>query len=105
MLSTDTRIRLENIANRIALGESVNLDEMIWAEKWSKHNRSAAGIMRQARRRASTGETHPDSLDTFMNAMDLGDPDPANHHTGPMSPDELTNFFKSRDDEEWLQRD
>ena len=47
MLSTQYRLRLEAICERIATGESVELSEMIWAEKLAKANRSAATILRQ----------------------------------------------------------
>lgn len=52
MLSTEYRLRLEFICNRIANHEEVKLEEMIWAEKLAKANRSAATILRQARRKA-----------------------------------------------------
>ena len=50
MLSTAYRLRLEAICDKIIKGESVELGDMIWAEKLSKSNRSAATILRQARR-------------------------------------------------------
>ena len=52
MLSTAYRLRLEAICDKIVSGENVELSEMIWAEKLSKANRSAATILRQARRKA-----------------------------------------------------
>ena len=98
MLSTQTRLRLEEIAGKIERGETVSLDEMIWATKWEKVNRSAASIMRTARRRVITGDTHPDGLDHFIERMDLGFENPADHKIGPMSPDELADFFHNDDD-------
>jgi hypothetical protein len=53
MLSTQYRLKLELICDKIVNGESVELTEMIWSEKLAKANRSAATILRQARRRAS----------------------------------------------------
>ncbi len=103
MLSTDVRLRLQEIARKIENKQEVSLNEMIWAEKWAKANRSAYSILRTARRRAITGETHPDSLDGFIEAMDLGFENPTNHHVGPMSPDELADFFHNEDDS--LKRD
>jgi hypothetical protein len=106
MLSTETRLRLEDIAARIAGGLDVTLAEMQWAQKWADHNRSAAAILRKARRRALTGEPERGSLDELMEGMDLGDPDPSNHLIGPQNPVDLANWFK-RDDEEsdWRQHD
>jgi hypothetical protein len=105
MLSTQYRLRLEAICEKIVNGESVELSEMIWAEKLSKANRSAATILRQARRRASNPNMKEGSLDDFMNAMDLGDPDPSNHRTRFNSVDDILDFFTQDKPEDWRQRD
>lgn len=93
MLSTETRLRLEEIALKIQNHEEVSLSEMIWAEKWSKVNRSAASILSKARRISIQGEAHPDSLDGFLQAMDLGNSDPSTHLIGPQDVDSLADFF------------
>jgi hypothetical protein len=98
MLSTQTRLRLQEIAGKIERGDEVSLDEMIWAEKWSKSNRSAAEIIRKARRISIQGKGDPGSLDEFLQTMDLGNADPSTHHVGPMTPDELADFFHNDDD-------
>jgi len=105
MLSTQYRLRLEAICERIVKGESVELSEMIWAEKLSKANRSAATILRQARRRAANPDMTEDSLDGFMNALDLGDPDPSNHRTGFNCVDDIVDFFTQDKPEDWRTRD
>ena len=110
MLSTQYRIKLEGICLKIANGETVELSEMIWAEKLSKSNQSAASILRKARRRAANPDMQEDSLDGFLNALDLGDPDIQNHRTGFNSPDEIVDFFKRDDIDEdsnntWRRRD
>jgi len=76
MLSTQYRLRLEAICEKIAMHEEVSLEDMIWCEKLAKVNRSAATLLRQARRRAANPDMQEGSLDDFMNALDLGDPDP-----------------------------
>ena len=105
MLSTQYRLRLEAICERIAKGESVELSDMIWAEKLSKSNRSAATILRQARRRVANPDMQEDSLDGFMNALDLGDPDPSNHRTRFNGADDIIDFFTGDKPEDWRQRD
>jgi hypothetical protein len=105
MLSTETRLRLEDIAARIAGGLNVSLEEMQWATKWSEHNRSAAAIIRKARRRAISGEPEEGSLDELIEGMDLGSPDPADHLCGPQNPVDLANWFKRDDSEDWRQHD
>ena len=105
MLSTQYRLRLEAICECIAKGESVELSDMIWAEKLAKANRSAATILRQARRRATNPDMQEGSMDDFMNAMDLGDPDPSNHRTRFDSADDIIDFFSQDKPEDWRTRD
>ena len=65
MLSTQYRLRLEAICDKIIAHEDVSLEDMIWAEKLAKANRSAATMLRQARRRAENPEMTEDSMDGF----------------------------------------
>jgi hypothetical protein len=98
MLSTQYRLRLEAICNKIATGDEVSLEDMIWAEKLAKANRSAATILRQARRKASNPDMKEGSLDEFLNIMDLGHPDPSEHRTRFNGADDIADFFKTDDD-------
>lgn len=101
MLSTEYRLRLEFICKKIANGEEVQLQDMIWAEKLSKANTTAREWLRKARRQATTG----DELDNFLNDMGLGDPDPSNHKTGFGGADEIVEWFKEDRPDDWRQRD
>jgi len=103
MLSTDTRLRLEDIAARIAGGLSVTFEEMTWAQKWASHNRSAARIINQARRVSIQGKPSRGSLDELLNDLDLGDPDPQNHLIGPQDPTNLARWFTKS--ENWFLKD
>ena len=98
MLSTAYRLRLQEICDRIARGEAVELNEMIWAEKLGRANRSAGSILRKARRKAANPEMTEESLDGFLNALDLGDPDPRNHRTGFNSADDIADWFRNDDE-------
>jgi hypothetical protein len=107
MLSTVYRLRLEEICEKIVKGETVELNEIIWAEKLAKANRSAATILRQARRKAENPDMVEGDLDDFMNRMDLGG---LGHERfgrrGFDSPDDLHDWFKrDEDDDTWRQRD
>lgn len=107
MLSTQYRLRLEEICDKIVKGESVELSEMIWAEKLAKANRSAATILRQARRKAENPDMQEGDLDDFMNQLDIGG---LGHERfgrrGFDSPDDLHDWFKrDEDDDTWRQRD
>jgi len=105
MLSTQYRLRLEAICERIVKGESVELSDMIWAEKLAKANRSAATLLRQARRRAANPDMQEGSLDDFMNALDLGDPDPSNHRNRFRGADDIIDFFSEDKPDDWRTRD
>jgi hypothetical protein len=106
MLSTQYRLKLEAICEKIALHEEVSLEDMIWAEKLAKSNRSASKILRQARRRAENPNMKEGDLDDFMNQLDLGG---LGHERfgkrGFDSPDDLLDWFKRDDESDWRQRD
>jgi hypothetical protein len=108
MLSTAYRLRLEGICNKIVKGETVDLSEMIWAEKLAKANRSASTLLRQARRRAENPDMTEDSLDGFLNALDIGGL--GNERFGISgfdTVDDIVDFFSEGRDkpEDWRQRD
>jgi hypothetical protein len=105
MLSTEYRLRLESICSKISKNEEVQLNDMIWAGKLAKANRSAGEMLRKARRVARTPEMQEGDMDDFLNQLDLGDPDPSNHRTTFDSVDEIANWFKQDKPDDWRQRD
>ena len=105
MLSTEYRLRLEFICSRIAAQEEVQLEDMIWADKLAKANRSAGEMLRKARRKANNPDMVEGSLDDFLNQMDIGDPDPSNHKTGFKSAEEIVDWFQQDKPSDWRQRD
>lgn len=106
MLSTQYRLRLEEICGRIAKHEAVGLEDMIWAEKLAKANRSAATILRQARRKAENPDMKEGDMDDFLNQLDIGG---LGHErfgkTGFDSVDDIVDWFTDDKPEDWRQRD
>lgn len=106
MLSTQYRLRLEYICNRISKHEEVKLEDMIWAEKLAKVNRSAATILRQARRKAENPDMQEGDLDDFLNQLDIGG---IGHERKGVSRfndiDEIVDFFTEDKPDDWRQRD
>ena len=105
MLSTQYRLRLEAICEKIVLHEEVSLEDMIWAEKLAKANRTAGTMLRQARRKAENPDM--DAMDDFLNQLDIGG---IGHERfgrrGFDNPDELLDWFKRDEDEtDWRTRD
>ena len=105
MLSTEYRLRLEFICQRIATNQPVELTEMIWADKLAKANRSAGEMLRRARRQALKPDMQEGDIDDFLNRMDLGDPNPNNHKTGFDSADDIVEWFSHDKPDDWRQHD
>lgn len=106
MLSTQYRLKLEEICNKIINHETVELSDMIWAEKLSKANRSAATILRQARRRAENPNMTEDSLDGFLNALDIGGTGIESRGVRRFDTvDDIAEFFKQEKPDDWRTRD
>ena len=100
MLSTQYRLRLEAICRSIAAGTEVPLEDMIWAEKLSKANTSARGMLSSARRL----KTDDDS--TFLKYLDIGDPDSRQHKRGFNGADDIADWFRNdKRSDDWRQRD
>ena len=98
MLSTQYRLRLEYICERIINGHEVQLGDMIWAEKLAKANQSASEILRRARRKARNPDMKEGDIDDFLNQLDLGDVDPRDS-------DDTANWFHRDRPDDWRQRD
>jgi hypothetical protein len=97
---------LEEICDKIVSGRNVELSEMIWAEKLSKANRSAATILRQARRKAENENMTEDNLDGFLNALDIGGiGNERKGISGFNSVDDIVDFFKEDKPDDWRQHD
>ena len=104
MLSTQYRLRLEAICEKIVLHEEVSLEDMIWAEKLAKANRSAGTMLRQARRRAENPEM--DEMDDFLNQMDIGGLGNERFGRGRFSgADDIADWFGEEKPDDWRQRD
>lgn len=106
MLSTQYRIKLEGICERIAAHEPVGLEDMIWAEKLAKANRSAATILRQARRKAENPDMVEGDMDDFLNQLDIGGL--GNERFGKRrfdSVDDMVDWWTEDRPDDWRQRD
>jgi hypothetical protein len=101
MLSSSTRLKLQNIVSRIGSGDAVTLEERIYLQKFADRDRTVADWLRQARRRqqASSG----DALDRLMAELDLGDSEPGPpFRPDPEDPGDLGDWFGQAPD--WLRR-
>ena len=99
MLSTAYRLRLVDICKSIAAEQEVGLEDMIWAEKLAKANTSARGMIKQARRLARNPN------DSFLNNLNIGDPDSSKHKRGFSGAEDIAEWFKNERSDDWRQRD
>jgi hypothetical protein len=102
MLSTETRLRVEFICERISLGAPVEFNDMFWIQKWADRNPTVSKMLRQARRAAVQGEEATD-MDQFCQALDIGEPDPSEHLSGPQDPVTLAEWFTNK--QKWFRGD
>jgi hypothetical protein len=106
MLSTQYRLRLEAICERIVKGEEVSLEDMIWVEKLAKSNRSAATILRQARRTAENPNMQEGDMDDFLNQLDIGGTGLDRFgKKGFRDTDDMVDWWTEEKPNDWRQRD
>ena len=103
MLSTEYRLRLEYICNRISKGEEVKLEDMIWADKLARANRSAGEMLRKARRHAANPDMVEGSIAKILRKYFFRDP--SRHVSSFNSPDEIVDWFRQEKPGDWRQRD
>ena len=98
MITTSTRLRLQEICQRIALGESVTLAERIELQKFADRDRSVLSWMNRAQRRQQQGAVT--GLSELLMDMDLGSSGLSNEQRPE---DDLGEWFGNADP--WLRRD
>jgi hypothetical protein len=79
---------------------------MIWVEKLAKANRSAATILRQARRKAENPDMVEGGMDDFLNQLDIGGL--GNERFGKRgfdSIDDMVDWWTEDKPDDWRQRD
>ena len=103
MLTTKLRLQMEEICQRIELGQEVSFSDMNLIQKCANTNRTVYDMLQRARRRAAQGTFQEGGLDDFLDKLNIGNPDPSTHITKDSSIDDLANFFKS--DNDHMRRD
>lgn len=94
MLSTEMRQRVEFICSRIAQSASVELSDITWLQKLASRNPSVNSKLKKARDIAMNGQASQESLDGFMQAMELGDTEDS--LSGAQDPVTLAEWFQTK---------
>jgi hypothetical protein len=98
MLSTSTRLRLQEILERISSGRPVSLSERVYLQKFADRDRTVASWLRRAQRRQQGPPA--DGIDQLLADLDLGSPHPNDGYRP--GEDDLGDWFGGAPT--WLRR-
>ena len=75
MLSTSSRLRIQNILLRLAKNQQVTLQERIYINKYADRDQTVYSWLKKAKQLQQSNESM-DSIDDLMFELGLGSPDP-----------------------------
>ena len=90
MLSTSSRIKIQEILTRIARGNEVTLKERIYINKYASRNQNVSAWLRKASHLQRQGQSC-NQIDELLNGLDLCSSDP--HGTYNPDQDDLGEWF------------
>ena len=99
MLTTSTRLRIQEILTRIAKGKEVTLDERIYINKHASNNQNVSAWLRKASY-LQRNKLIPNSSDELLNGLDLCSSDP--YSTFNPEQDDLGEWFSGAPS--WIRR-
>ena len=99
MLSTNSRIRIQEILTRISKGNKVTLEERIYINKYANKNQNVAIWLKKASR-LQRNQPILDPLSELLNGLDLNSDEP--HSTYNQDVDDLGEWFSGAPS--WIRR-
>ena len=99
MLSTSTRLRIQEIITRIARGNEVTLEERIYISKYASKNQNVSTWLRKASN-LQRKKNNSDPIDQLLDGLDLSSSDP--HATYNPSNNDLGEWFTGAPS--WIRR-
>tara|TARA_Y100001968_G_scaffold321292_1_gene355462 strand:- start:609 stop:911 length:303 start_codon:yes stop_codon:yes gene_type:complete len=99
MLTTSSRIRIQEILTRIARGNEVTLEERIYINKYASRNQNVSAWLRKASHLQRKGIIC-NQIDELLNGLDLSAADP--HSTYNPNQDDLGEWFSGAPS--WVRR-
>ena len=100
MLTTKTRLKLQDILTRLSRNEAVSLDERILVQKHADRNSTVWHWLRKARSIQAKGNLEQGSMGGFMQQMNLPGQTSEDHFNG--SQDDLGEWFQGSP--QWVRR-
>ena len=99
MLTTSTRLRIQEILTRLSIGNKVTLEERIYINKYATKNQNVSSWLRQASR-IQRKEPISNQIDQLLNELDLISDEP--HSTYNPNRDDLGEWFSGAPS--WIRR-
>ena len=99
MLTTSSRLRIQDILNRLAMGNPVTLDERIYVNKYATKNQNVSTWLRKASR-IQRNKLISDPIDELLIGLDLSSDEP--HSTYNPDRDDLGEWFSGAPS--WIRR-
>ena len=99
MLTTSTRVRIQEILTRIARGNEVSLTERIYINKYASRNQNVSAWLRKASH-LQRNELNSNPIDELIDGLDLCSSDP--NSTYNPDHDDLGEWFSGAP--EWIRR-
>ena len=99
MLSTSSRLRIQEILGRLSTGNEVTLEERIYINKYARNNQNVSSWLRKATRIQRNKHTS-NPIDKLLNGLDLCSEEP--HSTYNPDQDDLGEWFSGAPS--WIRR-
>ena len=99
MLTTTSRLRIQEILTRLSMGKQVTLEERIYINKYATRNQNVSIWLRKASR-IQRQEKMNNQIDELLNGLDLG----SDEHQVTYNPDhdDLGEWFSGAPS--WIRR-
>ena len=99
MLTTASRLRVQEILKRLAMGNEVSLAERIYINKFASRNQNVSSWLRKASTYQQNKHSS-DPIDKLLNELDICESDP--HSTFDPNQDDLGEWFSGAPS--WIRR-
>ena len=99
MLTTTSRLRIQEILTRLSMGKQVTLEERIYINKHATRNQNVSSWLRKASR-IQRQEKINNQIDELLNGLDLSADEP--HVTYNPDHDDLGEWFSGAPS--WIRR-
>ena len=99
MLTTSSRLRIQEILTRLSMGSKVSLEERIYINKYATKNQNVSTWLRKASRLQRNLPTS-NPIDKLLNGLDLNSDEP--HSTYNPDRDDLGEWFSGAPS--WIRR-